>query len=132
MRVTVAQLRRMIHDQLMQEALPGKSGQYVRRQDVYDHVEYDPPSKSFKDRWGNPIRGPETLDPKALRAWLDGNRVETVTVHGRRMSPKIFADRLAPTLKKGTVVPIVKGKPEIGPLGQHDTMLSKTMIRPGV
>ena len=85
----------------------------MARSEMYAHIQFDPKSVSFTDRWDRSIPGPQSMDIKVLRDWIDSNRVETIEVRGKRFSPRSFLARIAQTQQppEGKVVHIVKGEP---------------------
>lgn len=101
------ELRSMIRSMLI-EKHPG-----MARSEMYSHIQFIPKSASFTDRWDRSIPGPQSMDIKVLRDWLDSNRVETIEVRGKRFSPRSFLARIAQAQQppEGNVVPIVKGEP---------------------
>jgi hypothetical protein len=141
MRMTVGELRALIR------RLDERSPEFTRA-DVADNIQYDVEEQQFKDRYGNPlpIRGPSSMDPRDVDEWLGSNRVQSIDVRGRRLSPKNFikflnymrtgnkpgADSVAEPMRqaKTFAVPIVKGTPVAPGDGLGKTQLSKTMITP--
>lgn len=103
----LGQLRNIIRTMLV-EKHPG-----MVRSEMYSHIQFDPKNVSFTDRWDRPIPGPQSMELRALRDWIESNRVETIEVRGKRFSPRSFLARIAQAHQppEGNAIPIVKGEP---------------------
>lgn len=109
MKLTVKEFRQMISKLFIVER------NEMQKSELYSDIEYRPDStgQAFFDRWGNQLpSAPKSLDAAGVRDWLMMKGVDSISVKGKKMSPKNFERFIAFMHDGQKSIPVIKGSPD--------------------